>query len=121
MRHGLLVLACALALSGGLVAQEKPAVPMMAETKVAPAELKAGPPQVPDDAKRAIGTLQLRIAGLSEAQAVLQKEIDAAVAEFQRELQRAQAACGAGHELSPQLACVKKPEPKKDQPKKPKE
>lgn len=114
----MLALACVLALSG-LVGAAQDQAP---DTLKAPAAVQTTAPQVPDETKRAIGTLQLRIAGLSEAQAVLQKEIDAAVAEFQRALQRAQAACGADHELSPQLACVKKAEPpKKDEPKKPKE
>lgn len=68
---------------------------------------------VPDADRRAVLAQQQRIAGLSEAQAVLQKEIDSAIAEYTRTIQRLQAAAPAGTELTPQLTYAKKSEPPK--------
>lgn len=113
---GWLTVVCVLLLCAGLAraaAQEAPAPPAKA------AQPKADPaPQVPNEVKQAIATLGDRVRGLSDAQRVLQKELDSVVADLQRLAQQAQQACGAGFELSPQLTCTKKPEAKAPEPKK---
>jgi len=57
----------------------------------AQAETKAVP-QVPDDAKNQYATLQIRGAGLADAMALLQKELDSVNAERARLVQRLAAA-----------------------------
>lgn len=79
-------------------------------------------PTLPPDAQRSAEALRDDITALTRAQAVLQREIDASLAQLQRTLQQAQAICAAtpGYELSttPTLACrTKKDEAKKDPPK----
>lgn len=99
------------------VAQEKPAPAPPATA----AEKPAAAPELPAAVRQDINSLQVKIAGLAEAQQVLQKEFDATTAQFQRVVQQAQAACAAvpGYELAQTLTCVRKPEPKnKDEPKK---
>lgn len=81
-----------------------------------------GVPTLGSDLQNASMTLQLQIAGLAHAQAVLQKESDALTVQLQRTLQQAQAVCAGtpGYELStvPTLACRPKPKDvaKKDEP-----
>ena len=60
------------------------------KSAVAPAAVTV--PQVPDDAKNQYATLQIRGAGLSDAMALLQKELDSVNAERARLIQRLAAA-----------------------------
>lgn len=104
-------IAIVLATAGHAAAQDAP------KTQGAPvaAADAAAVPQVSDDAKRAIDALQRRAAGLAEAMAVLQKELDSVTADFSRLVQRLQV---PEYELRPDLTYAKKaPADKKDPPK----
>lgn len=113
------VLAWVIVLSIGLspaTAQEAPpAKPAAAAEKpgAAPA------PAVPEDAKRAIAGLQAQAAGFAQSMAVLQKELDGIVAEFQRTVVKLQKD-GYDLDLQTMTYVPKKPadSPKKDEPKK---
>lgn len=76
-----------------------------------------GAPPIPQDVQQAALTLQVQLAGLTHAQAIIQKEIDAAAAQLQRTVQQAQSVCTAvpGYELSTQPALACRPK-KKDEP-----
>ena len=88
------------------------------EPPKAPPAVVTTAPIAPADAK-ALQDARTDIVGLMKVQALLQKEVDSAVAEFQRTAARVNAAAPAGMELAPDLSVyVKKPEPKKDEPKK---
>jgi hypothetical protein len=111
-----------LMLTGAMLACAAFATAQMPATSVAPPPSASAAETKPiaEADRQALLALQQRVTGLSEAQAVIQKEIDSTVAEFQRTIQRVQAAAPSGMELSPQLVYVpKKPAPaKKDEPKK---
>lgn len=73
-----------------------------------PAAKATDAPAIPEDAKKALVLLQKRAEGLEDAKALLQKEIDAITADFNRVIARLQAAAPAGYELGPNLTYVKK-------------
>lgn len=86
--------------------------PVLDDRQAAPAagapEKAPAVPAVPEDAKKALAALQQRALGLEDAKGLLQKEIDAITAEFNRVIARLQAAAPAGYELAPDLSYVKK-------------
>lgn len=92
-----------LAGTSGAIAQDKPTAPAAPVTQVSDAD------------RSAAAAKQLRIRVIAEMQAVLQKEFDAAIADYTRDLQRLQAQCAAtpGYDLSPALTCVAKKDDKK--------
>jgi len=90
-------------------AQDKP--PLVSS---APAPAALQPPlPIAEDAQKLLQALSTRAGGLEDSKAVLQKELDAVVAEINRTVARVQAAAPAGYELGPNLTYVKKADPPK--------
>lgn len=109
IRHLTVAVVLALLLTTAVAAQDRTA----AAPPRADAVATDATPQVPDAVKSAIATLQMRAGGLADARAVLQKELDAVLAELTRNAQAAQQACAAtGYELTDRLVCVKKSDAK---------
>ena len=106
MRHVLFV--CLFTLAAGVASAQTPAP----STQSPPPSVAALTPIEADRATLLVK--RQRIQTFSEVAALLQKEIDAAIADYSRDLQRLAAAAPAGTQLDPQtLAYVKKPEPAK--------
>jgi hypothetical protein len=94
-------------------AQDKPSAPSPVvaapPSSAAPPQKAEAPVLVAPEEREFVLSLQRRADGLAEARGVLQKELDATVAEFSRQLQRLQTA-HPGYDLKPDLSgYVKKP------------
>jgi hypothetical protein len=99
---GIVVAFAVLCSAGAARAQEAP--------KAAAAAKADAPPQVAPEAKDALDRLNTRAQGLVDARAVLQKELDAVIADFSRVMQQLAQQAPEGYVFDGKaLAYVKKP------------